>query len=270
MESKQLEIISDVQFVIERPSNLEEEGMYKRRHVIDSVSLNDLQTLDSKQPYELIAGVPKDISIKEGPVKNINDLTHGIKKPDEASLALFDEIMNLISNTYRVQYRTQDNQEKYTSLLPAIERAWSQDLYEYGNIEVEDNEIYVNRGGSWIVISALGKIISEEKLSDAFVKLHKEGEVKWNEDSKLRPKTQSLAYRGLATYVPEWGNIRWVLKKFSSFKEFHETISDLINKYRLEYEAKGQPSLILEAAYNVLEKTKLDYPEKFYQTNIKD
>jgi hypothetical protein len=267
MGDKGIDIKGDVQFVIKRRSTSEEEETYRRKKVIDSVSLNNLQDMDSSQTYDLIAGVPKTIPIKGGPVKNIDDLTYGMKKPDEASLALFDQLLELLSTTSEIKYKSNDNHEKESPLLPTIRKAWSQYLYEYGNIEVENDDFYVNTGDAWIVISAIGKIINDKKLSDAFVKLQEEGEIRWTDGNpKLKYKAQSLSTSGLAVYVPDWpSNIRWELKKFDSFHDFHEAISKLIDKYRIEQEEKSQPSLILEKAYVILEKMRR---KKHYNKNL--
>ena len=260
MKGKELEIVGDTRFVIKRLSIPEEK---------ETVSLNELQALDSKESYRLIAGVPKGIPIEEEPAENVEELIHKTEKPDKYSLAFFDQLEKLRSATSEIRYKSKDGIEKETSLLSTIGKAWKQHLYEYGNIEREEDYVYVNTGGPWIIISALGEIIHREKLDEAFIKLQEEGEIRWvGEDPKLRCKAQYLVRHGLAKYIPEWpSNIRWELKKFDSFHDFHQTVMSLIDKYRVEQQEKNQPSLILEEAYVVLKKMRQEkeYPEISYQ-----
>ena len=268
MKSSQVKILSDVRFVIERDATSDERRKYKKESVYDFLSLKHVKDLDSKQEYRLIAGVPESIPINEGPAENIEELAQRREKLDGYSLLFFDQMIKLLADTSEISYKSRDGTKKKASLLSTIRKAWSQYLYEYGNIEKEGNILYVNTGGVWTIVSALGEIIHQEKLDDAFIKLQEEGEIRWaGEDFKLRAKAQSLVRRGLARYIPDWPyNIRWELKKFDSFHEFHQTVSSLINKYRVERQEINQPSLILEEAHIVLEKVRQrkGYPEIVY------
>jgi len=89
-------------------------------------------------------------------------------------------------------------------------------------------------------------------------------------DTKTRIAAQALIKMGLVKYVvptedgyPDWENIGWAL---TSFREFHETFSELLYRKIRENNEKGQRNRIYEKAYEVFEKIRVErgWPEKFY------
>jgi hypothetical protein len=72
---------------------------------------------------------------------------------------------------------------------------------------------------------------------------------------------------GLAKYAPKsMSNISFEQKQFNSFKEFHENIKKIIENAIKEYGKKGQSTLVLDEAYEILSKRGKgrDYFDKFY------
>ncbi len=258
-----LKVINDVNYLVERLSTPEEKELFGRKYVIDTVSIDDVRTLDSSQDYVFIAGIPKEVPFKEGPVKNVRELTHDEKIKDELELALFDEMKKIILDTYRVKYQTRDNKEEIVPLLPSIQKAFSNYLYEYASIRKGEDVLHLDANDMYWVIFALADIVNRDKLGDTFVKLQQEGEIRWIDRGK-KGKAQMLAYRKLSKYIPSKPG--WELPKFESFHDFHEDISDLIHNSIEKYQGGEQPTLILEMAYEILEskREKMGWPEKFY------
>ena len=255
-----LKIKCDVGYILERKSTPDEEKTLGSKRVIDPVSLDDLKDLDPGQDYKLIAAIPKEVPVKKGPVKNIQELTPEKKIKDELELALFNEMKKVLTDTYKIKYKTQKNEEKEGSLLSSIQKTFKKYLIEYRSVRSKDGVIYLDANDKYWVIFAIADIINKEKvggenLSDIFVKLQQEGEIKWaGIDSRSRTKAQMLAYRKLSKYNPYKSG--WDLPKFKSFNEFNQAISDLIQNSIEKYKQREQPTLILEMAYEILESKK--------------
>jgi hypothetical protein len=215
----------------------------------------------------LIGAIPGENAAGNEPVKNIRDLKHEL---NEIDFAFYDEMLDIYITTGDIKYKTRDGKEKKKSLLPAIKNAWREYLYQFGKMEKDGDYFLVNTGDTWTLVCALGKILHEEKLSDAFLKLVEEG-IKWREEWKYpllyTSKAQSLARRGFAKYIPEWGNVRWTQRKYDSFNEFLDWITELIDKYRVKHQEENQPSLLLERAYYIIERKReeINYPRKLYE-----
>ena len=269
METQQTQIEGDILYLIKRRSSSEEKTNYRTNFVYDLVSLQELQSLDSQQGYILMGAIPGRLALKMRPVKHIDDLKSETK-PNNVDLVLYDEMLDVVIATQGVKYKTREGKGKKNPLLPAIENAWREHFYQFGKIELDDNYFIVNKGNLWTLVSALGKIVHEEKLSDALLKLLEE-EIRWGEGHKYpllyTSKAQSLARRGFAKYVPEWGKIRWTRMKYDSFNEFLDWVTELIDKYRIKHQEENQPSLLLERAYYILERKReeINYPRKPHQ-----
>jgi hypothetical protein len=269
MKVRQIQTESDVLYLIKRRVSLKEKLKYRSNYVFELVSLEGLQGLDSRQDYKFMGAIPREIVVETKPVKDIEGLRDEAR-PDEIDLALYDEMLDVYLTTSEVEYKTRDGKKNRRPLLPTIENAWRKHFSRFERMERDGDHFFINKGDAWMLVCALGKIIHEEKLSDAFLKLVEE-DVKWREEWK-RPllytsKAQSLARRGFARYVPEWGNIRWTQKKYDSFNEFLDWVTELIDKYRIERQKENQPSLLLEIAYYIIEKKReeINYPRKLYE-----
>jgi len=271
--------------LIDRPSTSVEKDQLNTNRVFDTVDYERLPDL-SGEGINKVAELP--IPTKPGPVKHIYDL---YKETFDKYLDLLSqEILNVIDATREIKYTTRRNVEKTVSLCDVIENTWKPYWKKYWTVEEdEDSEPYINKGGPWFIIFGLADIFNRKKLylNEALAKLHEEGEIRhsktrYEEDGKLwyhepdnhiRIGAWQLTLMGLAKYIPEWySNIRWEPnKKFKSFKQFHKTIDDRINKSIEEYDKKNQSIILLGRGKQVLDdKEGRIYLKKLYPNLLFD
>jgi len=228
------------------------------------VSIRDDSQVIEDLEEGFIAVIPPEIPVKEGPLKNISDL-----KPDkelkENLHASFLEMQGIIDYSRRTSYKGQYGEEKKASLLSVIENTWKNYLSNYIYEVNDDNETTTVRDDWWIIYG-IAKIFEKENLSEAFLTLQEEGRVPFSAiyfeengelkhyrpDGKIRGNSQTLAYNGLARYVPK-PPFGWVPNKLSSQNKFHETIKRFIKEYIKRYEERNEPVLLLYWAIDALE-----------------
>jgi hypothetical protein len=248
-EEKSLETTGFV-ILFERLCTPEEKKRLNKNRVIDLVPAETFSKLP-QDDNRILAGLPKEIPIKSGPISDIDELKTKTDDP------WFNEMLRVIADTFHAKYTSKNNEEVIGPLIPVIYDAWKKQLLKYSFIEHKDDKPLRNEEPMWRVIIALADHFNRKKslyLTEAFLKLYEEGPIKYNEANfHTKVGAAQLSKRGLANYVPEWpNNIRYERKEFRSFDEFNETIRKIIEKSIEEYKNLGQSTIVFEKAHEVL------------------
>ena len=254
--------------IVDRTSTQEEKQKFHRDHVIDLVRIKDSSKLP-KDDGRIIAAIPKETPIEEGPVVDINELKQKLKTEDP----LRHEQLRVLTDTYRLSYTNQKNEVIIGPLIPVIYHSWENFLDEYIFTDYTEKPPALNEENVWNIVYAIAQILNRKKsmhlpVPEIFLKLYEEGPIDYHKvDHNTRSAAFQLSKIGLAKYAPKsMSNISFEQKQFNSFKEFHEHIKNIIGNAIKGYREKGQSTLVLDEAYEILstrEKGR-NYFDKFY------
>jgi len=254
--------------IVDRTSTQEEKQKFHRDRVIDLVRVEGSSKLP-KDDGRMIGAIPKETPIEKGPVVDINELKLKLKTEDP----LLHEKLGTLVDTYCLSYTNQKNEVVIGPLIPVIYHSWENFLDEYVFTDNVEGKSVLNEDNVWNIVYAIAQILNRKKtmhlpVPEIFLKLYEEGPIDYHKvDHNTRNAAFQLSKMGLAKYIPKsMSNISFEQKQFNSFKEFHENIKKNIGNAIKEYGEKGQSTLVLDEAYEILSKRGKgrDYFDKFY------